>query len=345
MDFLTTKSSLGTYDEQLSALGSRIFRSSIAKRGLPSFAKEFWRILKQHGPFDVVHSHLHHFSGAVLAVARLAGVPIRVAHSHSDRSSVDSSARLFRRLYLWFSRKLIQWSCTKCLAVSEGAAASLLGNGWQNDPRVEIFRCGLDFEQFRSRTPRPEALKSLGVQGNPTVFGTIGRLVASKNHSFLLDIFSKILDRDPNSVLVIVGDGPMRQTLEDLAGKARIANRVYFTGARSDIPAILTGAFDVFIFPSLYEGLPLALLEAQAAGVPSIVSTTITPESFVIPELIKPLPLSDGPESWAQSALEASTGLRELSFDSVDLMLSSKFAIQNSVNELCRIYRTTSDSR
>ncbi|HEY3265330.1 MAG TPA: glycosyltransferase [Armatimonadota bacterium] len=293
----------GAYDAEIRAMGFPIHKC-VGHRRPWHYIRGLRRLLDGSGPFDVVHSHVNLFSGLVMRVAQRAGVPVRVAHGHTAKPPpADMPAG--RALYEGTMRRWVQRHATLGFGVSEGAAETLFGRAWQCDRRWEVLHCGIPLDGFRASVDRSTVRAELGLSPTDLVIGHIGRFVAAKNHAFLLQTIAELAGLEPSTRLVLVGDGPLRPHIEDLSERLGLGNRVVFLGAREDIPRLLMGAVDVFLFPSLYEGLPLACLEAQAAGVPVVMSDTITREVEVVKELVTRMPLTCPPVAWAEVCLAA----------------------------------------
>lgn len=335
-DFLVHADRPCFYDDEIRSLGCRIIPCLHPSRPL-QFAINFLRILKNDGPYDVVHSHVHHFSGFTLLLARLAGVPMRVAHSHNDTSLNDGRARFWRRLYLRLGEFLIRHCATEGLACSERAAASLFGKNWEHDPRWRVLYCGIDLEPFAASVSRDEVRRELGIPSGAFVVGHVGRFSEQKNHNFLLDVFAEVVRNEPKVRLLLVGDGPLREKVEKKAEGMGLSDKVIFAGVRSDVSRLMLGAMDVFVFPSHHEGLPLALIEAQAAGLSAVISGAISHEIVLVPELVKALSLNEGEIVWARAVTDSEHSRRtgEKALLSVK---DSRFNVIHSATELCELY-------
>jgi glycosyltransferase involved in cell wall biosynthesis len=334
MDFSLMRDEPGHYDAEITSLGAALLHCP-SPANPARFAVRFLSLLKKRR-YDVIHSHLHHFSGFVLALARCAGVPIRIAHSHLDTLSLDAAARRPRRLYLAAMAAGVQRCATHGLAVSEPAAEALFGPRWRQDKRWEIGRCGLDFEAFRRSDDASSVRAEFGVSPDSVVLGHVGRFDPQKNHLLLVKIAASVFRREPRARLVLVGDGPLRGSVEREATRLGIQQRIVFAGIRSDIPRVLR-SFDVFVLPSLREGLPLVGLEAQAAGVPIVLSDGITRELAVIPELFTWRSTADPPDQWAEAVLSAARG-RSSSRDTIPVLEKSAFSLQRSLSSLLAVY-------
>lgn len=341
MDFLVTRGEPGHYDDEIRALGSAVIPCD-ASSTPDRFPRRFLSILRDRGPYDVVHSHVHHFSGAVLALARVGGVPTRVAHSHLDTREMDRSGGLGRRLYLRVMGSALRRYATSGLAVSASAAEALFGPGWREDDRWRIARCGLDFAPFRRPVDVTSVRAELGVPSDALLLGHVGRFDPQKNHELLIRIAAAACRRDPRAFLLLVGDGPLRGAIEADAVRLGIRGRVVFAGVRPDIPRLLR-AVDCFVLPSVREGLPLAALEAQASGLPIVLSDCITHELVVIPELFAWRSLGDPPESWAEAVLgRARGGARVDVEEAVTAMERSEFSVSRSLASLLAAYGAVS---
>ncbi len=333
VDFLVHTNNPCSYDEEIENRRSRLLRCT-EPRFSPAYGRHFASLLKAFGPYSAVHSHVHHFSGYLLWLARLAGVPERIAHSHSDTSRQDARAGRMRRLYLGWSKQRIRKNATRLVAASQAAGRALYGGAWGSDRRQVLLHCGIDLTPFRHTPPRQVIRESLGIREDEFVIGHTGRFAAPKNHPFLLEVAAEISRTRPNTRLLLAGDGPRRAELESRARELGIRERTIFAGIRSDVPALLA-AMDVFVFPSLWEGLPLTLLEAQAAGLPCILSDVISEEADVIPELCTRMQLAAGPASWAAAALRFP---QRPPHDTLRTVENSSFNIERSVEQLYALY-------
>ncbi len=297
MDFLVHTTRPCAYDEEIQKLGSKIIPCLETSRPW-RYARNFHRALSEHGPYDVVHSHVHHFSGFVVYLAHRAGVPVRITHSHNDTSLNDGRATTFRSGYLRLMEHLIRKHATTGIACSRKAAESLYGTAWQNDSRWKVVYCGIDLEPFRQPVDRAEVRRELNIPEDAFVLGHVGRFHEQKNHTFLIDIAAEVARREPNMRLLLVGDGPLRPQIEAKVASLGLTDRVIFAGLRPDVPRLMKGAMDVFVFPSLYEGLGLVLIEAQLSGLPSIFSDVIPEETDLVPSLVTRLSLHDACNTW-----------------------------------------------
>lgn len=292
----------GEYDDEIRALGSRIIPCPHTSRPL-LFAGELRRILDEYGPYDVVHSHIDHYSGWVLRTADTAGVPVGIAHSHIDLSYMQNRVRPGRKLYYAYTKRLIKKHATVCLAVSNKAAEWLFGPDWQRNAHVRTLYPGVDLIPFRQPVSQQTVRQELAIAANHFVLGNVGRFAIQKNHTFALDIFAEVLQREPSAHLVLVGEGELLDEIKNKAENLGVADRTVFAGSRSDVPRLMLGAMNVFLFPSLWEGLGLALVEAQAAGLPCVLSDCVPQEVDVVTPLTHRLSLSAPVGDWVNAVL------------------------------------------
>lgn len=343
MDFLVHVADPGLFDNEIRSQGSKITSCAYVKSPI-LYAWFLFRYLTSSGNrYDIIHSHVHGFSGWVLMVGAFAGVPIRIAHSHSDLRFQDQGDGFFRYIYKLIVRWLISIFATHRLAVSKNAAVSLFGKNWRR--KSTVMYCGVDLKPFSVVHADADFRASFGIDSDDVVIGHVGRMEQPKNHMFLLDVFKEALSRDRRCRLLLVGDGSLRCSIEDYARKIGVNSRVIFAGSRDDVPRILLSAMNVFIFPSLWEGLPLTLIEAQAAGLRCIVSESVTAEVSL--DGCTYLPLSIGAAAWADVLLaNLELGRCTSGYESV---FSSAFSLPASLSSLLgfyeKAYKGVADSR
>ena len=341
MDFLLVHDGPAAYANEIRGLGSSI-TSCLGYHNPWKFAGNFANVLKDAGPYDVVHSHLYNYSGFVLKLAARHEVPVRIAQSHTDTRLKEANQgrwrQLYRRAYLDLTRHWLRRYATAGLAVSRGAADALFGADWATDARFRVLPLGLDFKPFSAPCDQGEVRTSLGLPADALVIGHVGNYVWHKNHDFLLEIARKILAKEPRARLLLVGHGLTGSPVEKQVQSLGLADRVLIAGPRDDVPRLMVGAMDAFLFPSHYEGLGLVLLEAQAAGLPCVLTDSLPREVDLVPQLVHRLSLKASPATWASAALHAAQERsvpRQAAFAQI---AASEFAIENAVRQLTRVY-------
>ena len=338
MDFAVNLERRCAYDDEIEALGSKIYPCPTPSNPL-RYARNFRKILHEHGPYDVVHSHVHHYSGFVLLLARKTGVPNRIAHSHNDTRLLDDQAGFLRRLYLNTGEKWIAKHATIKLAASVMAANSLFGSSWQKLPGASLLYCGIDLKPFYAPPKRAEYRAALNLAPDDFVVGHVGRFVPQKNHDLLLRVHQEMLKLQPKAKLVLVGKGPLEEPVRAAAQVLGIAQSICFAGVREDIPNLMLSALDAFVLPSLYEGLGLVAIEAQAAGLPTVLSSSVPPEADLAGGLVQFISPQAPPRDWALAILnqhsKVSATVRQ---EALERVRRSPFAIEHSTADLCHAY-------
>jgi glycosyltransferase involved in cell wall biosynthesis len=341
MDFLVHADHPAAYDAECVALGARILRSPGPHHPL-LFGRRFLEIVKQFGPFDVVHSHVHHFSGYILWLAQRARIPLRIAHSHSDTAWLDRNASWARRCYLQFMKRSIRAHATHLMGVSDPAGCALFGANWSGDPRSRVLHCGVDLGPIRRRRGKAAMRAAWNIGLENFVIGHVGRFDTPKNHMFLLEIAAEVIHRQPRARLLLVGDGILRQVIIDRIRILGITDQVILTGVREDVADLLS-AMDVFVFPSLYEGLGLALVEAQATGLPCVVSDVIPRDADIVPTLIHRISRAADRGNWADRVLAVGSLRARGPAEALSAVESSSFNIVSGIESMYALYGAASE--
>jgi glycosyltransferase involved in cell wall biosynthesis len=340
LDFLTVDGERGVYDPEIQALGGTLY-SCPHPDNKGAFLRGLREVLETKGPFDVVHAHPYTLSGLALMQAARAGVPVRIVHSHTDRRKARRDKSICRRAYIGAMKKLIGRTATYGLAASKDAAVSLFGKRWDKNPRWNVMHCGIDLEPFKKAKSKREIRLELGVPQEAHVMGHVGSFHFEKNHEFLFHLFEKMATSDLKLHLVLVGDGPLKEKYQDRVKTLNLEKRVIFTGVRADIPDLLK-AMDVFVFPSLFEGLGLAIVEAQAAGLPCLVADSVPQEASVVDGAVTFLPLENSENQWIK-AIKAALSAQEIDPERALMQVaSSPFNIEHNVTMLMALYETLS---
>lgn len=274
------------------------------------FVFDLVKLLRQTGPWVVVHSHVYRRSALVHLASVLVRVPLRVTHSHTSRGQQTASRHSFRGMLAQAATGLINAISHLRIACSRDAAVSLFGQRSLEDPRLLCMPCGLDIDAFLRSAEAPVTRASLGIPDGATVVGHVGRFIPLKNHEFLLRVATEAIHRNPRLHFLLVGDGPLRARMEALAVSLGIRGHVSFTGNRLDVPSIMRHVMDCFFFPSQWEGLGVVALEAQAFGLPCLLSDAIPVEANRLPHRNCTFPLSATPSEVAKLLLALSESAR-----------------------------------
>nr|WP_208414422.1 glycosyltransferase family 1 protein [Paenibacillus castaneae] len=269
-DFLTCKS--GVFDDEILELGGKIHRIPyLSEVGHNGYIQAMNQFFQEHASYKIVHSHMDKMSGFVLRAARLASIPFRIAHSHNTQSEGGFAAKLYK----WYAGTNIARSATHYMACTNVAARWLFAG---KAKAALILQNGIECDSFSySAETRLEVRTELGIDDSTLVVGHVGRFAYQKNHTFLIDIFKELQKECLDSVLLLAGDGPLRLQIEQKVQALQLTNKVKFLGVRSDVERLVQ-SFDVVVFPSHHEGLGITLIEAQASGLPCLVSNHVTDE-------------------------------------------------------------------
>ena len=294
-DFLVNVFDEMFYEKEIEALGGRIYRMPfLTKTTPPVYEKNLVRFFREHDT-QVVHSHLETTTGLILRAAKKAGVPVRIAHSHNSRFTRTGLAALPENLFKAYCRTKIVPNATKLYGCSELANRWLYG---KHAGESELLQNGIDTEGCRySEAVRAEMRAALSLE-NETVFGHVGRFNDQKNHFFLIDVFAQYCKAHPESRLLLVGEGELRAQAEERAAALGAADKIQFLGLRKDVAKLLQ-AMDCFLLPSKFEGLPLVLVEAQAAGLPCLAADTVSQMADLSASDVRFVPLDAA--AWVQA--------------------------------------------
>jgi glycosyltransferase involved in cell wall biosynthesis len=264
-DFCALSGQPGVLDEEARSRGAQIHYCAITR---PDFPVQFIRLLRHH-TYDIVHSHIHMTSGIILSLARMAGVRGRITHFRSSQSGGQANAR--RRTQEWILRQLIQMNATQILSVCESTFDLAWRPHWREDPRCAVVYNGIERELFLGVSDRRGVRQEFDIPDDAQLIIHVGRLRQPKNHTRLLSIVAHLEPKVPNMYLLLVGEGPLRPVIEEESQRLNLTDRIILAGDREDVPRLLRGA-DLMIFPSLWEGLPGAVLEGLAAEIPVLAS-------------------------------------------------------------------------
>jgi len=327
------------FDAELDSLGVKIVRCLYPQKPW-LFAPNFKKALQEYGSYDIIHSHLHQFSGYLLRLAHQQKIRHRIVQTHSDTSPLDRQAPWHRQIYFGLMRYWLNQYTTLGIGVSRKALNALLGSeNWQSDPRWQVLYCGIDLELFCQPIDRLSVRTEFGIPTDAFVIGHVGRFVPLKNHELMLKILVKVLEKEPNTYLLFVGDGLLRQAIATKAIEMGIDTKVIFAGSQDQVPRIMRGAMDVLMLPSSFEGLPLVGLEAQAAGLPVILSDVVTEEVDEIKTLIQRINLSEPINIWVDAVLNSrQIKQQHTQADCLAIIEKSPFNIIQNVKSLQDLY-------
>ena len=329
IDFLVKNSEMGAYEQEAKSLGSSVFHQENLKSRSKIFkyverANVIYKFFKEHPGYDVMHINTYLAIDALFDIigGKLAKVPCIVVHSHNSTGPHH---------YIHFvCRTIVNMMNIERVACSKEAALWMFGT----NKNVTMINNGIIVDNFKfDNDIRLKCRNELNISESEVLIGHVGRFDEQKNHSFLIDIFSKINYISNNYKLLLIGKGPLEESIRTKVHDLGLEERVIFYGSSNRVNELMM-AMDIFLFPSLYEGLPLVLVEAQSSGLRCICSDTISNDTFIT-DLVTPIQLNDNPEEWAHSVIE--------SFDYQRIDYSSKirdkgFDILNTIEQLKQLY-------
>ncbi len=328
MDFCVSGPSKGYYDDEIKSMGGRIFRICPKTKGFVRYSRDLKEVFVA-GCYDrVLRIGSSSFSALDLWIARRCGVGVRAMRS----SNASDGAGLLGSFLHRATRALLTSAATVKIAPSDLAASYTFGMKAVRNGGVSFLKNAIDFDEFKfDEVSRDRIRRELGAVGESLVVGHVGRFSKQKNHAFLLDAFAAVHEARPDAILALVGKGELEAEVLGKAEELGVSGSVRLLGVRSDVPALLS-AFDVLAFPSLYEGMPNVVIEAQAAGLPCIVSDTITREANVTGR-VSYLSIDD-PSEWAAAVLSAESGKR---YDGVAALRAGGYDIDKEVGRFVEL--------
>ena len=248
---------------------------------LPQYLKSLEDLFRKN-QYRIVHSNVNTLSVFPLYAAKKAGVPVRISHSHSTSNAREWKRNIIKNILRPFSKRY----ATDYFACSELAGRYLFGNKTFDQGKVKIIHNAIDLDKFKfDPEARKKLRKELDIDEKTIVIGHVGRFVKQKNHDFLIDVFNEYHAKTPDSKLLLIGTGPLEEKIKAKVKKLNLENSVLFLGQRNDTNKLYS-VMDVFCLPSLYEGLPVVGVEAQAAGLLCIVSNKVSKETKVTENFI-----------------------------------------------------------
>ena len=335
-DFLCSSSKEGDYDEEIKRLGSNIYYLGDNRLSKFFILRDIYmlfnifRFFCLHKDIDIFHIHNYHAYSAFLYIlgSKMAGVKEIVLHSHNTSAPHPKLHFLFREILKIF--KIHRFAC------SEAAAHWMYGKGCGD---VSIVKNGIILQDFTYNEEWRTLRLDFGIEDDVLLIGHIGRFNIQKNHSFLIEVFSEIVKKRPKSKLLLVGRGELESEIRDKVHKLNLKDKVIFAGVRSDVNKLLS-CIDVYLFPSLYEGLPVVMIEVQASSLPCVASDNISPE-VEITKYVNFLSLDLTKEIWADKVIQMSSMKRDSTHDVIQ---RSGYDISQTTRFLLSFYSNLKNS-
>lgn len=335
-DFLLTAAN-GDYEEEAKKLGARIYYIPPRCKGLKAYKCSLDRFFARNaGQYSAVHLHVSSLTSVEpLEYAEKYNIPIRIIHSHSSSVKQNLKGRLLHHILHNLNKLKIKRLATHYLGCSDKALDWLFK--WTGvRSKALMINNGIDVSRYRfNETTRQEMRRIFGFR-DEFVVGHVGSFIPVKNHHYLITLFVEILKAIPDSKLLLVGAGELEMSIKEQIHERSLESKVIFAGLRSDVDKVLQ-AIDVIIMPSLFEGLPVSLVEAQAAGVPVLASDTISSDIALTPD-IRFLSLDDSIQKWVDCAVHIHN--HHIRMDTVEEIRDKGFDIKDIAKQFSTIYNS-----
>ncbi|MFD0829846.1 glycosyltransferase family 1 protein [Neobacillus sp. M.A.Huq-85] len=336
-DFVVHSNKVNDFEEEIIKLGGKTFKiSSLGQLGPYNYIKELMKIMKSNH-YIAIHSHTDYQSGFPALAAKLSGVKKRICHSHSN--NWPNGGHFRDKVSLKVLQKIIQLSATNYCSCSKEAAQFLFGKKLVDSGKVGIFKNGINISEFTKieADSRNSVIQELNLPKDAKILGHVGRFSDSKNQIFLLNLLKKLLKEDERYYALLIGDGPLKEQLEAEAGRLGVIEHVKFMGVRTDIPRLMK-AFDVFLFPSKFEGFGIVVLEAQSSGAPCVLSSAVPKMTDMGLGLTTFIDLKEGLDIWCQKVKDAINKERPNSSFILETISEKGYNIRSNVNEWIDLY-------
>ena len=331
MDFCVSNTKKGYYDDEIREKGGRIFIiPPKSKNPIKSFFA-LKKVVKENAYQSVLRTSQQSLAALDLVAAKMGGAETLIYRSSNAGLTGGKISSGINKIFSFLPKVVPNVK----IAPSTEAAEFVFGKRAVKQGNVLFLHNGLNYEEFKFNIEKREKIrKELGVE-NKRVFGHVGRLNAQKNHMFLLEVFKHIYEQDKNSVLVLIGEGELEPDIRKKIEKLSLESNVLLLGPKKKINEYLM-AMDLFIFPSFFEGMPNVIIEAQATGLPCIVSDTVTQEANIT-GIVKYLDLDKGPAYWANFIINDQENSRK---DHYEDFVEKKYCIQDVCDIACSVFFT-----
>ena len=328
-DFICDEDSTNIPYDEIKKLGGRVILVPPSQK-IFKYRKCLRRIFREN-KYKIVHSHINTLSIFPLSAAKKERIPIRIAHSHSTTNNKEWKKNILKQLLKPFSKKY----ATHYMCCSELAGRWLFGNRVYDEGKVYLLNNAIDIKRFEyDEMIRKKKREELQIDKDTIVIGHIGRFVEQKNHKFLIDIFNEIHKEKENTILLLAGEGPLIEKMKEKVKSLKLDKCTKFLGQRKDANELYQ-AMDIFLLPSLYEGLPVVGVEAQAAGLLCILSDRITKDTKVL-STTKFIDINLTPKILADDILN---NLKEFTRENTYKQLENKgFSIEKESEKLIKTY-------
>lgn len=332
-DFLVHTDKKGHYSDEILSLGGKIYNVPRFKLiNYFEYKKALREFFKIHNTFDAVHGHMTSTASIYLPIAKKAGIPLTIAHARS--AGVDKGAKGYLTKLL---RASLKQKADYCFTCSKEAGIAVFGKSWVKKGKVWTIPNAIDAGRFAfNEEVRKQMRKELGVEGK-FVIGHVGRFGFMKNHTYLIDVFANICKKNSDAVLALIGKGEEEECIKNKVRSLGLEEKVLFLGNHFDVEKYYQ-AFDYFVFPSIFEGLPGSVAEAQAAGLHCLVSDKITKE-VALTDLVKYMSINEPAENWANEIL-ANLNNALIRKSMIEEISDKGFDVNKQADSMTEFYKT-----
>lgn len=332
-DFVVHKNPVKNFADEVKKGGGRLYEVTPYTKNIVAFTYEIYQIIKK-GKYSIVHSNMNSLSGFPLLAAWLAGARVRILHNHTTDVKSEGLRTMLKRVLRPFAKLF----ANRYFACSELAAKWMYGIEAVKQGKVIIIPNAIDLDRFAFNPEKRNELRRTMGLGDKFVLGHIGRFVYQKNHSFIIDVFARVVDERKDAILLLIGDGSLHKQIEEKVNALGISDKVLFLGNRNDV-ADLYNVMDVFVLPSFYEGLPVVAVEAQANGLVCLMSDNVTGECKLTNKL-QFLSIDSGIDSWVRKIVIMRN---ERNSKTVENIKNIDFDLHEAANRLNEYYVLCSD--
>ncbi len=326
-DFTNHKGLPAAYDAEIKSLGGRvIYLPKFKGYNYDHYTKAWRRLFKEHPEYEIIHIHNYNIAGIVANVARKMGVKVIITHAHSTQLNMS----VIRKIAFYSLHHSMMKNTTHFFSCGRKAATFLFGTMSQ----YTLIPNAIDIDSFKFNSEARRKIRNcFHIDDNVTVYGHVGSFRTPKNHDFLIDIFGDIMKRQPNSILIMVGSGELQPSIQAKVERLNLSDKIIFAGQQSNVSEWLS-AFDIFVMPSLWEGFPVSVVEAQCAGLPCAISDCIDHDTDLT-GTVKFISLDSPSMEWANKILSIPMTNRIEMGSTVE---KSPFNIRDMVSRLSDFY-------
>lgn len=328
-DFIVHTKEEGYFQKEIESMGGMIYQVPRFRFiNICGYIRAWKDFFTEHTDYQAVHGHMTSTASLYLSIAKKTGVPITIAHARSAGTDPGLKGLLTKLL-----RKNLYKRCDYCLACSKLAGEAVFGKKQVEEGKVHILPNGIETEKYDFNPNVGSMMREALSLQDKWVIGHVGRFHHAKNHEFLIDVFEEITKKKENAVLLLLGEGPLMEPIQKKVASKGLTEKVRFLGSKSPISNYYQ-VIDFLIFPSVFEGMPGTIIEAQASGLRCLVSDCVT-EEVKVTDLVEFYSLKKSPSEWADYVIAHKDYERR---GRVEELKAAGFDVENQVQDLQKIY-------